>query len=235
MTRSKYTDPKDYRDLAKAEEARVRDLIERDQRYDQQERFRREAELEVAGGKVSLMPDTAVEPTPEWLEKGEVETFIPRQAEGTTVLIKTRRRVQSSSITKLCIDGRITEDQFLACRWYRSLHEEAGLEGRYKSSHISLTAGTSGGGGIAQHPMANHEREANARILLRIAITYINKRFLPVFDNVVIHDMSLRAAATAAKRDNSRLLANFRHSAQSIVSMCMERKITLSGSKDQEG
>ena len=236
MTRSRYTDSQDYRAMAAAEEARVRDLIERDARYEQQERFRKEAEFEVAGGKVSLTPETTIEPTPEWLAKGDVETYIPRQAEGTTVLIKTKRRVSSSTVVKMCFDGKITEDQFLACRWYRSLYEASGLDGRFKSSHISMTAGTSGGGsGWAQHPMAAHEREADSRNLFRIATSYVNKRFLPVFNNVVIFDMSLRAAASSAKRDNSRLLQNFRYSAQQLVKMCEDRKITLLNRSENDG
>ena len=228
--------PGAYRDMAAAEEVRVRQIIERDKREAVAERDRKAAELEVAGGKISLLPDTAIEPTPEWLAKGPVQTFIPKQAKGTTVLIKTKRRAQGSTIAKLLQDGKITEDQFVACMWYKSIHDAAGLDGRYKSSHISLTSGTSGGGGGgAQHPMAAHEREAESRNLFRIAMTYINKRFLPVFENVVLSDMSLRAAATLAKRDNSRLLPNFRHSAQQIVKMCDDRKITLRNINEQEG
>jgi len=209
----------------KAERDRVQALLDRDRAYHSAEIIRAAAEIKVAGGKTVSITDAVIEPTPEWLAKGDVSTFTPRLEDGTVKTVRGYRRGGISVPVKLCFDGKITEDQLIACRWYRFIHELAGVSGRYKTAHLSLAGNVGGSMGNAQHPMAAHEREAEARALYRQARMHVNPRFLPVFEYVVVSGMSLRAAATAARRDNSRLLPNFRHAAQQIADFCTRLKI----------
>jgi hypothetical protein len=215
------------RRLERQERDRVRDVVQRDRDYHSAEIIRAAAEIEVASGKTVSITDAVLEPTPEWLAKGNVSTFTPRLEDGTVKTVRGYRRGGVSMVVKLCFDGKITDDQLIACRWYRVIHDASGLEGRYKTANFSLAGNVGGGGGLAQHPMAAHEWEAEARQLYRQARMHVNPRFLPVFENVVIKDLSLRAAATAARRDNSRLLPNFRFAAQQIVDFCAKLKLDL--------
>lgn len=215
---------------AKREEReRVKALLDRDKAYHAAEIVRAAAEIDLENGKSIAIVDAVIEPTPEWIAKGDVSTFTPRLEDGTVKTVRGYRRSTVSVPTKLCFDGKITDEQLAACLWYALIHEFAGVSGRYKTSSISLDGNVGGGGGVAQHPMAAHENEAQAREMYRLARLAVNPRFLPVFEFVVISGMSLRAAATAAKRDNSRLLQNFRHAAQAVADFCAGRKIDMTG------
>lgn len=211
--------------VTQAERDRVQALLDRDRADYAREITRAAAEIELENGKSIAIVDVVIEPTPEWMAKGEVETFTPRLEDGTVKTVRGYRRGGISVVVKLCFDGKITDDQLFACRWYRFIHEVSGISGRYKTAHLSLAGNVGGGMGMAQHPMAAHAREAEAREHYRLAKMHVNPRFLPVFENVVVSDMSLRAAATAAKRDNSRILANFRHAAQQVAELAASLKI----------
>lgn len=220
--------------MRRAEAQRVQALIDRDRRDRIREADRKRAEIELANGSFVNITDSVIEPTPEWLAKGDVSTYRPKQPDGTVREVKTVRRKASSVLVSMHFEGRINENHFVACMWYRSVYEQAGVDGRYKSSHISLTGNTGGGGGQGQHPMAQHHREAEAREFYRLARLEINPRFLPVFEFVVVEGLSLRAASAKARRDNSRLLSNFTIAAQRIFNFCEGRGIDLSPrSKDQ--
>lgn len=203
---------------SRAERERVDGMIRRDQEYRVKEKDRKAADMEVADGRFVNLTDTVVEPTPEWLEKAETRTFIPKQPKGTTKVIKSVRRITTPTIVKLYNDGKLHEDHYHACMIYRRMYEEAGIDGRYKSNYLSLTGNTGGGsGGMSQHPMARHHGEAEARQLYRQARMVINPRFLQLFELVVVFDLSLRAAATKAKRDNSRIFHKFRYTCEQLV------------------
>lgn len=226
---TEYENPLDRMKRIQQEEAdRVDALIKRDKKNRIRERDREAAELEVADGRFVNLGDAVVEPTPEWMEKGDTRTFIPKQPKDTTKIARSVRRVSVPTIVKLYNDGKLNEDHYHACMVYRRVYEEAGLDGRYKSNYLSITGNTGGGsGGMSQHPMARHHNEAEARQSYRQAKMVINPRFLQVFELVVIFDMSLRAAATKAKRDNSRIFHNFRYSCEQLVSFWRGRGIDI--------
>lgn len=211
--------------IAVAEQLRVAAVIARDQIDRAKERDRKLAEIEVRGGVFVNLSSTVIEPTPEWLAKGEVRSFTPKQPDDTVRVIKSVRRVSGQVLARMRLDGRITDDQFVACLWYRKIYEQAGVAGRYKSSNLSLAGNVGSGGGTGQHPMALHHFEAEARAYLRSVCQELNKRFLPVFDYVVINDFSLRKASVHAKRDNARLLENFRSACNSVLRYMMAEAI----------
>lgn len=204
------------------ERDRVAAMIARDRADKTAEHDRKRARIEVGNGSFVNLDDTVQPPTPEWLAKGEVRSFTPRLiGEGgrtpTVKTVRTVRRVITQTAMRMVLVGKIDPDQYAACRWYRDVHDAAGIEGRYKTSHLSLAGNVGGSGGGAQHPMAQHEFEAEARAAYRRARRVINPRFLDVFENVVIHDLSLRAASVKAKRDNARLLPRFVHSCNQLL------------------
>lgn len=204
--------------LAQRERKRVADLLERDRIYNQRQREREAAEIQVAEGFTVRIGDAVDEPTPEWLAKGDFRTFTPRLEDGTVVTVKAYRRVRTPTIVRLYLDGKIAERIYHACMIYRRVFDEAGLTGRYKTSYISLTGNVGGGsGGMAQHPMARHHHEAEARDLYRKARAEIAERYVELFELVVIDDLSLRSASIRAKRDNSKLLAVFREAGERLA------------------
>lgn len=199
------------------EEDRVAALIKRDKEYRTKERDRKSAQLEVSEGKFANLSEATDEPTPEWLEKGDVATFVPKQPKGTTKVIRTVKRMKSAMVMRLFFQGKITEDQMRACMWYRDQYEIAGLMGRVKSNHLSLTGNTGGGGGMGQAPMALHAREAEARGLFRSAREAITPFYLKFFDSIVIHDIPPSRAARFARCRNDRAFARFRDTAQEMA------------------
>src|SRR3546814_13976993 len=74
--------------------------------------------------------DLVEEPTPEWLEKGDVRRFTPKQPDGTVRVIRTVRRDYGSVITRMYANGILDDDEFQACAWYRRMHEIAGMRGK---------------------------------------------------------------------------------------------------------
>lgn len=186
-------------ETTQTEAQRVKAILERDRAEADREQRRREAELQVRSGNFANIADTVMEPTPEWVGKGDVMPFTPKQHNGTTRVFRTVRRVSNPLIVRMRNAGKISDDHFDACRWYRAQFDQAGLEGRYKSSHISLTGNTGGGGGLGQSPMALHESEAQARINFRAARDAMQAFYLRFFDAVVLDDVPLKRAARFAK------------------------------------
>lgn len=199
------------------EDDRVADLIKRDRKDRIRENDRKAAELEVADGRFVNLAETVVEPTPEWLEKGDVGTFVPKQPKGTTKVIRTVKRIKAAMVMRLYFQGKITEDHMRACMWYRDQHEIAGLMGRVKSNHLSLTGNTGGGGGLGQAPMALHAREAEARELFRAARAALSDGYIKFFDSIVIHDIPPSRAARFARCRNERAFVHFRALAQALA------------------
>lgn len=221
--------PQGYRDMAAAEEVRVRQIIERDKREAVAERDRKAAELEVAGGKVSLLPETAIEPTPEWLAKGDTETFIPKQAKGTTVLIKTRRRIDKPIIMRMWKDGRLTDDQMKACLWYRDVFEIAGLDGSFKTSQIGNSEGVSGGGAAYSGHIPNTLHAVYARQSIRGAREAIGSFYLKFFEAVVCDGTPIPRAARFAKCRREKALFRFRQLASILYDHLNATGLDLSG------
>lgn len=217
-----------FRDMAEAENQRVRELVERSRRERIREADRKRAELEVSEGQFVNLSDTVIEPTPEWLEKGPVIGFTPDQTKGTTRTVRSVRRVLTPIVRRLWEAGKITDEQHFACAWYRERHEVAGLEGRWKSSHIGFTSGTSGGG-AGSSPMAMHEHEAQARIQFRAARAAMTAFYLRFFDAVVLEDLPLRRAARFAKCRDGKAPHRFRMVAQELANFCERMSIETRG------
>lgn len=210
--------------LKQEEEDRVAALIKRDKKDRVRDRDRKAAELEVADGKFVNLADSVLEPTPEWMGKGETRTFIPKQPKGTTKIAKSVRRVITPMVIRMLHDGRLTEEQASACIWYRAQYDAAGLSGRVKTAHISLTGNSGGSGGMGQAPMALHAREAEAREAFRSARNAITPFYLKFFDSVVIHDIPLTRAARFARCRNDRAPKRFRDTAQELLEHCQRVK-----------
>ena len=225
--------PETFRSYAEAEAARVTALIERDQADRQRDQDRRIARGLAESGNFERLDETVMEPTPEWEAKGDAENYTPRTEDGTVRTVKTRRRIDKPLIRRMWNAGRLTDEQYAACSWYRDRHDCAGLDGRYKSSHISLTAGTSGGGGgDGQSPMALHEYEAQARIEFRAARAALPAFYLRFFEAVVLGDVPLRRAGRFAHCPERKVQARFRSVIQSLTKHLEASKIEVKGGDD---
>jgi hypothetical protein len=211
---------------ARADRTRVEALIKRDQIDRSKERDRRLAEMEVAKGVFVNLTDTVLEPTPEWLAKGEVGTFTPKQPDDTVRVIKTVRRVSNPVVARMHAAGRLSDAQYAACRWYRARHEAAGLEGRYKSSNLSLAGNVGGGtGGGGQAPMALHEFEAEARIQFRAARAKLTAFTLRFFEAVVLGDVPVSRSWRMSRAPKHKAETRFRDEAQRLANFCDENGI----------
>lgn len=210
-----------------AESERIDNMLSRDRADIVREQMRQQAEWEIKNGNFQHVADTVVPPTPEWLEQGDVQTFTPRQLDGTTRVFQTVRRVRAPVIVQMHRDGRISDEQYTACTWYCMTHEQAGLEGRFSSSQYSATSSVQRSaktGGFGGH-MAMHANEAEAREAFRFAREAIDSRYLAFFDQVVLGDVPLRR--TRFKAASGRLLHHFTTVANQLVVHCRDQKITV--------
>lgn len=207
------------------EAERVAAIIDRDKADRIAEQDRKLATIEVKRGVFVNLADTVMPPTPEWLAKGEVRSFTPRLiGEGgrteTVKTVKTVRRLEMSTVTRLHLRGKLTEEELWACVWFREIHERAGLSGRYKSSHLSLAGNVGGGGGGAQHPMAQHEFEAEARLAYRAARKSLTSFYVRFFEAVVIGDVPVRRAARFARCRAERAVLRLRQVIGELIVHC---------------
>jgi hypothetical protein len=209
--------------LAKAKRAqtderrRVSAIIERDRGDAAREAMRKEAMMEVGRGSFVNLGDTVVEPTPEWLGRHETRPYTPKAPDGTVREISTVRRVTSPVVRRLWSKGRLRDEQLAACERYRDSHEQAGLEGRWKTSHLSLVGNTGGGGGSGQAPMALHAYEAVAREEFRAARGWMRPFYLHFFDAVVLDDTPISRAWRFARCPKHKAEALFRDAAQELA------------------
>lgn len=204
------------------EAARVEAILARDRADAAADRERTMARIRMDNGDFSLIAETVLPPTPEWLAKGEINAFTPQLVgEGgrthTVKTLRTVRRLENSTITRLHLRGDISEEELWACRWYRRIHERAGIEGRYKTSHLSLAGNVGGSGGGAQHPMAQNHREADARIAYREARSALTSFYLRFFEAVVIGDVPVRRAARFARCRAERAILRFRDTIGELI------------------
>lgn len=212
-----------------AERDRIEVIIQRDRTDRLIEMDRQVAEVEVANGNYYNLVGSALPPTPEWLAKHETMPFTPKQADDTVRVIKTVRVVRTPIIARLWRAGKITDELARACLWYRKTFEYAGLEGRWSSSQWRGPDHISGGGGngaVAGHvPMTLSEAEA--RNEYRQAVIAIDPIYRQFFDQVVIHDVSLRDAARFAKCTNGKELPRFLVAAEDLLDHLEARGIEL--------
>jgi hypothetical protein len=201
---------------------RVKRMLGRDRDEGRKERDRKAAELQVREGVYVNLSDTVVEPTPEWLKKGDVQTFTPKQPDGTVRKISTVRRVVTPMIERLHRKGAITDDQAAACLWYRSIFERAGLEGRYSISRPGApnpSSGTRRSGGVAGH-IAMTLEEAEARTLWRLVRQHMTAFYIRYFDAVVIDDVPISRAVRFARCRREKGLPRLKQVIDEIVYFC---------------
>ncbi|WP_133726837.1 MULTISPECIES: hypothetical protein [unclassified Novosphingobium] len=218
-----------------AERERVAALIERDRADRVSERDRKAAALQVSEGVTVNIADAVIEPTPEWKEQGDFRTFTPRLEQGTVRTVKAYRRVSVPMVLRLWSKGKINDDQLRACIWYREAWEQAGLIGRFKSSHISLTGNTGGSGGIGQAPMALQQREAEARDGFRQATAAIAPVLVKMFQAIVLHDMPLARARRFIRCRNGQEFQRFLAACQDLVAHIESNSIEIMDEDDDEG
>lgn len=224
---------KRFRELARREDERVKAILERDRENHKREITRAAAEIEFENGKSIAIVDTVLEPTPEWMEKGDVATFTPRLEDGTVKTVRGYRRNGSRVIGKLWADDAITEEQFFACKWYREQNDLAGLEGRFKTNYLSLTGNVGGGtGGGGQAPMALNEREAHARIAFRAARAALPEFYLLFFDKVVLENIPFSRSWRFSKSPKHKVKHRFRMVAQVLVNHLKSERVEYR-SKDE--
>jgi len=182
-----------FRETEQAEQDRVGAVIDRDKVDRAREIDRKAAELEVRAGRTVNIGGAVIEPTPEWQEQGDFRTFTPKLEQGTTATVKAYRRVLTPIVARMHAKGKLTDEQYSACVWYRNQHEAAGLIGRFKTSSLS-DAGGGSGGGMGQAPMALHAFEVEARIAFRDAQQAIAPVLLKFFEAVVLKDIPVSRA-----------------------------------------
>lgn len=218
--------------MRREEAARVKAMIDRDRADRIREADRKRAEIELANGSFVNIADSVIEPTPEWLAKGDVATYRPKQPDGTVREVKTVKRVLTPIVVRMYNQGRIDDEMAKACLWFRQMYEYSGMTGRWSTSNMSsITGATSSSaknvGGFAGHiPMT--ETEAVARQYYRMAVEAIPAYLRKFFLAVVINDLSLRRACLHARCRNDQAMDRFRTAASSLVSFCNSERVELS-------
>ena len=216
-----------------AERQRVAAIIARDQRDRAREQDRKLAEIEVRGGVFVNLASTVIEPTPEWLIKGEVRSFTPKQPDDTVRVIKSVRRVLTPIVGRMWKAGKLSDEHLKSCLWYRQMHEKAGMEGRYSGSRygdacaLNVAKLTRFSGASGHIPMTIDE--AYARQMSRLARTAINPSVLRFFDAIVLEDVPLRRAARFVRCRAGGAKEKFRKAVMDLTFFCENEKVDLLG------
>ena len=91
------------KDWQKAEDDRVERLIAEARADRSKDRMLKQAEMELAEGVIVNIADLVIEPTKEWLEKGESRMFSASVPGQTTRTLKATRRVFTPPVVRLYI------------------------------------------------------------------------------------------------------------------------------------
>lgn len=175
---------------AAREANRVAALLERDRVDAERETERQAAIIQVADGLTVNIGNTVVEPTPEWLTKGESRAVAVGGERWTDQPLSTVRRVVTSHAQRAFNAGRISSRQAKACEWYREQHEMSGLAGNVPSTSFEPRIAGSAHSGAAFSP-----RQVDAQDELRNARLLVPMRLRTFFDKVVIQDIAITRAA----------------------------------------
>lgn len=172
------------------EEARLSAMIARDREDAERETARQAAMIQVADGLTVNIGNTVVEPTPEWLAKGESRVVAVGGERWTDVPMSTRRRVVTSHFERAYNAGRITARQSKACAWYCEQHERSGLSGNVKSTNFEPRIAGTATVGLPFTPS-----QLDAQDELRNARLMIPSRLRIFFDKVVLDDIAITRAS----------------------------------------
>lgn len=175
------------------EAARVAAMLERDEEDARKEAERKAAMIQVSEGLTVNIGNTVIEPTPEWLAKGEVRAVAVGGERWTDVPMSTVRRVVTSHAERAYNAGKITARQCKACEWYREQHEMSGLSGNVKSTSFEPRIAGSASVGVPFTP-----RQIEAQDDMRNARLMIPSSLRAFFEKVVLGDMPITRAAKVA-------------------------------------
>lgn len=205
------------RAAATIESLRVQNLIKRDRDDMAREALRRSAEAQVAAGEFANLADTVIEPTPEWINHGDVVSFIPKQPAGTVRVVRSVRRVLTPVVRKMHRNLQISDNQLSACLWYREKFEIAGLTGRWSTSRYSSMVV---GGGAGAWPVPMHAAEVQARKEFRDARAALTAFYLRFFEAITLFDEPISKAWRLARSPRAKAEQRFRDAAQELVDYC---------------
>lgn len=192
--------------------ARVKAIIERDRRERARQMSRDLAELEVREGVYVNLSDTVVEPTEEWLARGEWERYTPRQPDGTVREIATVRRIQVPLVMRMAKRGQIGDEAAFACLWYAETYERAGLRGLIPSVNMAREIFAA-----PSDRTAFTDKQIEAQDEWRFAREIIPVRFRRFFDAVVLNDIPIGRSCRFAQMGKPRALAKFRSLAEVMI------------------
>lgn len=194
------------------EQQRVKALIERDRADQKKEIERAAAELKIREGLVVSAHETVVEPTPEWFQHGDAESYTPELPDGTVREIKTVRRVRVPIILRMLHRGQLDNDQYRALNWYSECYEMAGLHGSIPIAQIGKEVF---GGGPDR--VLFTERQQQAQRLLRAVKAVIPKDRVRFFEAVVIWNVPITRASRFIRKKPANALKPFRKIAEDVT------------------
>ena len=197
--------------LKERERDRVQKLLDRDRRDRDTDLRRVTARVEFDQGRFVNLADTRDTLPDEQLAAGEFEevtVFLPAE---TIRKHETIRRV--SRAYSLYQRGVLDDDTFPACVWYRETFDVSGLDPLI-SSTFEPKYGT---GEIDYGHMARTEWQAEAREAFRYAREYVPGDVRPLFDLVILSDISIADAAKLTRCRYANAAAAFKRGAIGLV------------------
>lgn len=172
------------------EQLRVRGIINRDLMDRDIDQRRRAARIEVAHGRFVNLQESRDTLPEEQLARDQFDPYETEKVEGTVrEPIITVRRVDR--VTKLFRAGVLDIEEFACCVWYRDQWERSGLDPLIASNFDPKF----GSGAREFSHLARTSREAEARDEYRWARDFIPADVIGLFDQVVLHDSSVREAS----------------------------------------
>jgi hypothetical protein len=191
-----------------SEAERVASILARDAADREAEAARAEAERNLRLGVPANTAALIVPPTPEWVAKGDAIPYRPRHdgqwaslSDGAT----TMRRVLTPIVDRLYRAGKLTDEQWSACVWYRKTYDQAGLEGSMPGTDFLKEVWTA----PQSRGMNFTEEQVAAQDQLRQARAMIPSAWVKYFEAVVLHDIPVKRAARAHK-------TRFRHEVECL-------------------
>lgn len=138
-----------------------------------------------AGKRRKLAPMTpSVDATPERLRMGESEFVNPAEIDSSEQPIGYVRRLHSMArLDKWHRAGVITQRQYEAGNWYRTVYERGQIEPRVVSSYGERTTG-----GENSYGLARNHRQLEARQALRGARLIFAREIVGFMDRLLLRD-----------------------------------------------
>lgn len=206
------TPPVSVAEAKRRERARVKAIIERDKADRMREIERAAAQLKMEDGKAVSLSDATIDPTPEWFQHGDTETFTPELPDGTVNVLKAHRRVLTPIVLRMLRADKIDSDQYRALKWYAECYEIAGLHGNIPIVQIGREVF---GGGPDR--VLFTETQQQAQKLLRQVQSVITPHRVRFFEAVVIGNVPIERAAKFVRTRRGNALNIFKNEAQKVT------------------